>query len=48
MYNKKLLSLYKAGIICFSSNYILNDIKNNMDYSMDNIHRAIDNLYYEH
>ncbi|SPJ10052.1 exported protein family 1, putative [Plasmodium sp. DRC-Itaito] len=31
-----------------SSNYVLNDIKNNIDYSMDNIHRAIDNLYYEH
>ncbi|SOS81772.1 exported protein family 1, putative [Plasmodium sp.] len=31
-----------------SSNYILNNIKNNIDYSMDNIHRAIDNLYYEH
>ncbi|CAB39074.1 hypothetical protein PFAG_04620 [Plasmodium falciparum Santa Lucia] len=31
-----------------SSNYVLDDIINNIDYSIDNIHRAIDNLYYEH
>ncbi|KNG73907.1 hypothetical protein PFMG_00042 [Plasmodium falciparum IGH-CR14] len=31
-----------------SSNYVLNDIKNNIDYRMDNIHRSIDNSYNEY